>query len=134
VLAMLVSMIVGKASIITVLSKAFGVPTSNAIQAGLLNAQGDSWHGTAWHGMASRGLAAGGEFAFVAFGIAERMHLLSLEHTKLLVTTVALSMALTPWLEELGTKVAAQLESRQGPSPPLHPSLLSLTVSVSVQD
>ena len=40
VLAMLVSMICGKAAIITLLSKAFGLPTSNAIQTGLLNSQG----------------------------------------------------------------------------------------------
>jgi len=40
VLAMLVSMIVGKATIITLLSRAFGVPSANAIQTGLLNSQG----------------------------------------------------------------------------------------------
>lgn len=40
ILLMLVSMILGKASIITLLSRAFGISLSTAIQTGLLNAQG----------------------------------------------------------------------------------------------
>eukprot|EP01037_Dinobryon_pediforme_P018840 gene18840-19156_t len=94
VAAMLFSMILGKATIITLLSRAFGVPMSNAIQTGLLNSQG-------------------GEFSFVAFGIAERMHLISPTLTKLLLTTVALSMAITPMLESLGAKIASKMESSQ---------------------
>ena len=44
----------------------------------------------------------GGEFAFVAFGIAEKSGLISKALTKKLLTTVALSMALTPLLDDLG--------------------------------
>ena len=48
----------------------------------------------------------GGEFAFVALGIAERGGLLDPNLSKILMTTVALSMAATPALAELGQYIA----------------------------
>jgi monovalent cation:H+ antiporter-2, CPA2 family len=97
ILCMLVALLTGKAGIITLLSMAFGVPFASAQQAGLLNAQA-------------------GEFAFVAFGISERLGLLSPQLTKILLTTVALSMAATPALGELGTYISNRLDEKAGMS------------------
>ena len=93
--AMLATLILGKASIITALSVLFKVPLKDAQQAGWLTSQG-------------------GEFAFVAFGIAERMGILTPELNKLLLTTVALSMAATPALAELGSFVSEKMEENMG--------------------
>ncbi len=95
VLGALFVLIAGKASIITALSTFFGVPLASAIQAGLLNSQG-------------------GEFAFVSLGIAQRMGLLEESVCKLLLTTVALSMALTPALSELAENMAKKIEDNLG--------------------
>ena len=92
---MLITVLTGKASIITVLSMLFGVPFSSALQAGFLNAQA-------------------GEFAFVAFGIAERLGMLSPQLTKLLLTTVALSMAVTPAMGEIGSYLANKIDEKAG--------------------
>jgi monovalent cation:H+ antiporter-2, CPA2 family len=88
-------LILGKAGIITALSSVFGIPLSSAIQAGLLNSQG-------------------GEFAFVSLGIAQRMGLLEEGLCRLLLTTVALSMALTPALAEGAALLAKRIENNLG--------------------
>lgn len=89
---LLASLIIGKASIITALSCAFGVSFSSAQNCGLLNSQA-------------------GEFSFVALGIAESAGLISPDLTKVLLTTVALSMAVTPFLGDLGSSIALKLET-----------------------
>eukprot|EP01042_Synura_sphagnicola_P035618 gene35618-45609_t len=81
IIAMLVAMVGTKAAVIAVLGKLFGLSWGSSQQCGLLNAQA-------------------GEFAFVSLGIAERLGLLPKRLTKLLLTTVALSMAATPLLAE----------------------------------
>jgi Kef-type K+ transport system membrane component KefB len=91
---MLVGLIATKAAIITLLSLLFGIPFISAQHAGLLN-------------------SSGGEFAFVAFGISERLGLLPTVLTKRLLTTVALSMAATPALDVLGGKISSFLEKRE---------------------
>ena len=55
-----------------------------------------------------------GEFAFVALGIAERSGLIAPELCKLLLTTVALSMAATPILAEAGGYIAKKIEDERG--------------------
>lgn len=95
IFALLFSLLAGKAAIITGLSSLFGISLTSAVQCGLLNAQG-------------------GEFAFVSLGIAERAGLIPSKLSKMLLTTVALSMACTPLMAELGSYVASQLEGRQG--------------------
>ncbi|RYH30454.1 potassium transporter KefB [archaeon] len=95
VLLALVVLIGGKASIITALSSAFGIPLASAVQAGLLNSQG-------------------GEFAFVSLGIAQRAGLIDEKLCKLLLTTVALSMALTPALSEASGVIAKKVEDNLG--------------------
>jgi len=97
ILALLVTILAGKAGIITLLSMAFGVPFSSAQQTGLLNAQV-------------------GEFAFVALAISEKLGLLSPNLAKLLLTTVALSMAMTPVLAELGNYFTNKIDARAGMS------------------
>ena len=93
--AMLAALIAGKAAIIVALSLAFGMSFANAQESGLL-------------------LAQGGEFAFVALGIAERSGLIEPELCKLLLTTVALSMAATPLLAETGSRISKKIEEEKG--------------------
>ena len=57
-----------------------------------------------------------GEFAFVALGIAERSGLIDPSLCKLLLTTVALSMASTPMLAELGGYISNRIEQEKGES------------------
>ncbi len=54
-----------------------------------------------------------GEFAFVALGIAERLGLIDPSLCKLILTTTALSMAVTPALGDLGTYIADKLEKNE---------------------
>lgn len=80
-----------KAGILTLLSRAFGLSASTAMRTGLI-------------------LSQGGEFAFVAFGLARSLGILDPPTTKMLLTSVSLTMALTPFLDEMGGKVAKKLE------------------------
>jgi monovalent cation:H+ antiporter-2, CPA2 family len=95
IMMLLVTILTGKAGIITLLSMAFGMPFSSAQQTGLLNAQV-------------------GEFAFVAFGIAEKLGLLPPHLSKLLLTSVALSMAATPVLAILGNYLTEKIDAQVG--------------------
>jgi monovalent cation:proton antiporter-2 (CPA2) family protein len=91
-----VSAIVGgilavKAGILALLCKGFGLSNSNAMRTGLI-------------------LSQGGEFAFVAFGLARSVNILNPATTKMLLTCVSLTMALTPFLDDVGTKIAKKME------------------------
>lgn len=55
-------------------------------------------------------LSQGGEFAFVAFRLARSYGILSDELTKLMLTCVSLTMALTPFAEEFGSKMALTID------------------------
>jgi len=55
-------------------------------------------------------LSQGGEFAFVAFGLARSLGILDPATTKLLLTSVALTMAITPTLASLGGSLAKKME------------------------
>ena len=94
ILAILTAMVTTKASVITASSLFFGLALGPALQTGLLNSQG-------------------GEFAFVAFAVAERSGLISPSLKKLLLSSVALSMAITPALAGAGEKIAHHLESKK---------------------
>jgi len=92
----LVSAIVGgiiliKASVLSLLSLLFGLSLSTSQQTGLI-------------------LSQGGEFAFVAFGLARNLGILDPTTTKLMLTSVALTMAVTPFLSEVGGKITKKLE------------------------
>ncbi|KAJ8764789.1 hypothetical protein K2173_009194 [Erythroxylum novogranatense] len=57
-------------------------------------------------------LSQGGEFAFVVFSLANRLGVLPLELNKLLIIVVVLSMALTPFLNEVGRRAADFLDDK----------------------
>jgi len=78
---------------LTCLSLAFGLSLSVSQQTGLV-------------------LSQGGEFAFVAFGLARSLGILDTPTTKLLLTSVSLTMALTPAMASIGGKVAKALEEK----------------------
>lgn len=80
-----------KASIITVLCRIFGLTLAESERAGLL-------------------LSEVSEFAFVAFRMARGHGILDEETTRLMLTTVSLTMALTPFAAELGGMIAAKLD------------------------
>lgn len=82
-----------KAAILTLLSLLFGLSLSVSQQTGLI-------------------LSQGGEFAFVAFGLARNLGILDSATTKLMLTSVSLTMALTPLMSTLGGKIAKQLEEK----------------------
>jgi monovalent cation:H+ antiporter-2, CPA2 family len=82
-----------KALITTALSLAFGLSLSTSQQTGLI-------------------LSQGGEFAFVAFGLARSLGILDAPTTKLMLTSVSLTMALTPLMATLGSKIAKRLEEQ----------------------
>lgn len=82
-----------KTAIATALSLAFGLSLSTSTQTGMI-------------------LSQGGEFAFVAFGLARSLGILDAPTTKLLLTSVSLTMALTPLMASIGGKVAKALEEK----------------------
>jgi monovalent cation:H+ antiporter-2, CPA2 family len=94
VAAIVFGLMASKTAITTLLCKAFGLdlPTSQEI-------------GTI--------LSQGGEFAFVAFRLARSLKIFDPELTKLLLTSVSMTMALTPLVEGIGSKIAKSMNSKQ---------------------
>ena len=82
-----------KGAIITVLCKAFGLSLAESQRAGFL-------------------LSEVSEFAFVAFRMARSHGILDEDTTKLMLTVVALTMALTPFMEEMGARIATRIEKK----------------------
>ena len=95
VLSLVVGVLALKAGVITALARVFGLNFANAQRTGLI-------------------LAQGGEFAFVVFGLAQRSGVVDPELAQILSLVVAISMACTPVLCELGTRVASTIEQRRG--------------------
>jgi len=60
-------------------------------------------------------LSQGGEFAILAFRVARSYGILDEETTKLLLTCVSLTMAITPFLENIGSSIASKLEVEDVP-------------------
>lgn len=87
---LLLALVAGKALVLVALCLAFRQPLVDAFRVGLL-------------------LAQGGEFAFVLFGVAMAERVLPDATGKILMATVALSMAATPILARLGSLVAARM-------------------------
>lgn len=85
VLSLLAGLIAIKTLIITAIGPRVGLTLKESIRIGLL-------------------LSQGGEFGFVVFSLANELGVLPLELNKLLIIVVVLSMALTPFLNELGKK------------------------------
>ncbi|EFJ25893.1 hypothetical protein SELMODRAFT_51301, partial [Selaginella moellendorffii] len=91
VLALLGGLIAIKTLITTAIGKKVGLSLPESVRTGLL-------------------LSQGGEFAFVVFALANRLGVLPLELNRLLIIVVVLSMALTPFLNEFGRKLANIIE------------------------
>lgn len=91
-----------KAIIAASVAKAFGVPTATAQRIGLV-------------------LSQGGEFAFVAFRMARSYGILSADETKLMLTVVSLTMALTPMLEDFGASLMEKADPAVCVPPPIDP-------------
>lgn len=92
VLALLVGLISFKAVITTILGPFFGLTKSESVRTGLL-------------------LSGGGEFAFVVLTLADKLNVLPEQLAKVLVGVVVISMALTPYLSNLGDYAAEFVES-----------------------
>lgn len=87
-----------KTAVITLLGVVVGrLPTIEALRTGLC-------------------LAQGGEFAFVALGIAQKLGLVGGEVARLVLTVTALSMAATPFLAEGASMIGNALEARESVS------------------
>lgn len=82
-----------KGAIITGLCRVFGLTMAESQRAGFL-------------------LSEVSEFAFVAFRMARSHGILDEQTTKLMLTVVALTMALTPFMEELGATIATRIEKK----------------------
>jgi len=93
-----VSLVIVKSLIITGLCLMFGFTRSVAIQSGLL-------------------LAQGGEFAFILFNLGMTHGVLDSEMGKILLLVVTCSMAFTPILATLGTKIADFLDDTDASAP-----------------
>ena len=90
VLALLAGLVAFKTIITTALGPLFGLTKAESVRTGLL-------------------LSGGGEFAFVVLTLADKLEVLPGSLAKVLVGVVVLSMAITPYLSELGDKAAEYL-------------------------
>ncbi|XP_077214815.1 K+ efflux antiporter 3 isoform X2 [Tasmannia lanceolata] len=93
VLSLLAGLIVIKTLIITAIGPLVGLTLQESVRIGLL-------------------LSQGGEFGFVVFSLANRLGVLPLELNKLLIIVVVFSMALTPFLNEVGRKAAEVIDEK----------------------
>jgi len=91
VASIVVGILAIKSAVLTSVCLAFGLSLSTSQQTGLI-------------------LSQGGEFAFVAFGLARSLGILDGQTTKLLLTCVSLTMALTPLMDLVGHRIAKRLE------------------------
>ncbi|GMH61225.1 hypothetical protein TrRE_jg7946 [Triparma retinervis] len=92
---MVAGIVAVKAGIIMALACLFGLSPANGVQTGFL-------------------LSQGGEFAFVAFGLAKSLGILDQATTKVFLTSVALTMAATPIMATASERVAQRLEEQTG--------------------
>ncbi len=93
-LAIVIGILLLKSLMIAILARLFGLETAVALRVGLL-------------------LSQGGEFGFVLFLSAGQLGILSPEVIQILLTSIALTMALTPYLAMLGEKISLVLIDKQ---------------------
>lgn len=99
ILALVAGILLTKAIIITFLCCLFGIEIATAARVGLL-------------------LAQGGEFGFVLFISAGSLGLLGQETVQILLTCIALTMAVTPFLAKAGAKAWQVINDRKAPHTP----------------
>lgn len=95
------ALITVKAAVILAPARLFGVPSSSALQTGLL-------------------LGPGGEFSFVVLSAAAALGLVEARASEIALIVTAVTMALTPFLSALGKRLARKLK----PEPAVEPSLV----------
>lgn len=100
VAAIVFGLMTAKTAIITLLCKVFGLDLPTSQEVGTI-------------------LSQGGEFAFVAFRLARNLKIFDPELTKLLLTSVSMTMALTPLVEGVGSQIAASMRAKQAPPTPV---------------
>lgn len=88
---LLILLLFGKSALLAGLARWFGTPTAQALNLGIL-------------------LAQGGEFAFVLLGVGMASGALGSETGQMLLVVVALTMVLTPFLARLGREVSDRIE------------------------
>jgi K+:H+ antiporter len=96
VLGLSAALLLGKAAILWALGRLFRLGPPLALRAGLL-------------------LSQCGEFAFVIFGIALQLGLVTHDLGMILIATVALTMATTPFAAALGLRLATALQTKRAP-------------------
>ena len=99
-LASVIGLIAIKASLIAGLARLFRIPLPAAIETGLL-------------------LGPGGEFAFVALGLATVLGLLSAGVSSFMLAVTSLTMALIPAMAVAARRITEKLERRKPPEPEL---------------
>lgn len=95
ILGLAVALVAAKASVLFIMARLFRLPTSAALRVGLL-------------------LAQGGEFGFVLFAVAAEQGVMASHDVQILLSVVALSMAVTPLLDLLGRRLSRTAEDRWG--------------------
>lgn len=93
VVLLVMSLMLGKAVITTLLCRLFKIPLSRSVRTGLA-------------------LSQGGEFGFVIFGAALTLGVISKNATQILLAVVALTMVVTPAMFFLGGRLAGYLNQR----------------------
>ncbi len=91
IFVLLMGMLLVKFLILFVLCRSFGISSKSTMRSSFL-------------------LAAGGEFAFVVLGPAVEQNLVSSHTAQIIYMTVAISMALTPFLAQFGTWLSQKLD------------------------
>ena len=104
IVACIVLLIAGKIAVMTAIGPVFGLNRLNSARAGMY-------------------IGPGGEFAFVTFGLAVSSGLLSQAVVNELTLVVALSMAATPWLANVGADLRERLEGSSGDMKALQPAV-----------
>ena len=103
ILAIMALILVCKLAVVCVVGPLFGLSLIASVRAGLM-------------------IGPGGEFAFVTFGEAVRAGLLASDITNQINLAVVLTMAATPFLADLGSKIKDILPSDQGNVQKLKPA------------
>ena len=99
-LACVAGLIAVKAAVLTVLGKLFRLSWHSAIETGLL-------------------LGPGGEFAFVAFGLAASLNIFESRFAGFILAAIALTMALTPLLAAAGRRITRLMKHDRASDPVL---------------
>jgi len=92
IVLLVVSLLVLKTVVLALLCRLFAIPVASSLRIGLV-------------------LAQGGEFAFLLFTLAAGQKIIPAETASLLVATISVTMAATPFLAAAGARIARRIEA-----------------------